>query len=697
MNRKALIALLGAAVAVALPGYVRETNSRGALVSRSDVTELRFEINDRTAAGMTNADGDVIITPSSDPLTALRTATERWNAISQSRVFFQPLTLTPDGPNGGDRRHIITFVDTPEARDIVGDATAVTLFFSTADGSIVDSDIYFSPKILDADGNLEPFATNGAPGTHDILSNAIHELGHCFGMNHTNVLGATMFQFGRVGETFAGTLSADDVAFTADVYPTPDGQSGYGRIRGTALLDGGQPIRGGMVAASDAWTGVVIGALTDLTTGQYELLAPPGNYVVYVEPLDGPVTPRNLSLEDAAVTLPFQPARFGGADGGQTVTVSAGGVAVADLTAQAGEPALSVELLGLTVGSKILLGQGPRLLSSGQETISLWGPGLENVAADGVEVLGPDVALVPGSVLFEPRLATQGYPGALRFKVNVEEPAAPSQAVPGGSLSTILIRSGGRTAAYTAALVVEPITVSPPTFSADGVANAASFLAGPVAPGELVSIFGLDLGPETPLSANGFDPDTGLLATTLGGVEVSFDGVPAPLVFVSQQQINLQVPYETAGRSSTNVAIRNGGVAGATVSVPVAATAPGIFVIQGTAGAILNQNGSLNSAASPEQRGHVVVVYGVGQGLVNPSIATGAPATGELRRRDDVTAVVGDRPATVLFAGLAPGFVGLLQVNLMLPADAPTGDAVPIRIAVDGKASQTGVTVSIAP
>ena len=204
--------------------------------------------------------------------------------------------------------------------------------------------------------------------------------------------------------------------------------------------------------------------------------------------------------------------------------------------------------------------------------------------------------------------------------------------------------------------VVEADFGGAPEFTSAGVANAASFVAGPVAPGGLVSIFGFALGPEMPLSPPGFSSATGLLETELGGVEVEFDGIKAPLVFVSKNQLNLQAPYELAGRNSTNMVITRDGLSSATVLVPVAEAAPGLFVISETGGAILNQDSTLNTPANPAPRGGAVVVFGTGQGLVTSPVPTGGPALADpLSGRNGVTATVGGNPAQVLFAGLAPG------------------------------------------
>ncbi len=687
--------LLGASL---LPGYIRETNSAGAIVYRTDFTDVAFLINSQTAPGMTNSEGAVVITASSDPVGAIRAAAEAWNAIPQSALRFRTPELSTVSPTGADGLHVVSFQDTPENRDVVGDATAVTLFFSTSTGAIRDTDIYMNPAIDDDAGGISPFSADGSAGSYDILSTVLHEFGHAFGANHTNVMGATMFQFGRQAEVFAGTLAPDDVAFAVDVYPAPGGQADFGRIRGTALFDDGQPIRGGMVAAVNPSTGVVIGGLTDLSSGAYDILVPPGEYVVYIESLNGPVTPTALALQDAAVTAPFQVSLFKGPGGGRTVTVGADQVAVADLRTISGPPALDIARWGVGAGEFIFHTTGPLELAAPELELFLWGPGVSGVTEAGLELLGPDITLVPGSVRFDRRLVVGEFAGALRFTVNIRPPSRPSQTAAGGSLATILATVDGLTAALTGSAVVEANFGGAPEFTAAGVANAASFVAGPIAPGGLVSIFGFDLGPETAVSTPGFSSATGLLPTQLGGVQVAFDGIEAPLVFVSKNQLNLQAPYELAGRSSTSVVITKDGLSSVSVPVPVAPASPGLFVINGTEGAILNQDSSLNTPANPAPRGGAVILFGTGQGLVSSPVPTGGPALSDpLSGRNGVTATVGGEPAQVFFAGLAPGFVGLLQVNLLLPENAPVGDAVPVQIFVDGVPSQKGVTLAITP
>ena len=84
--------------------------------------------------------------------------------------------------------------------------------------------------------------------------------------------------------------------------------------------------------------------------------------------------------------------------------------------------------------------------------------------------------------------------------------------------------------------------------------NAASFVGGGVAPGEIISIFGTDVGPRVGVET-GFDPATGFLPTSFAGVTVTFDGTPAPLFFLLHTQLNVQAPFEIAGRANTNIVV----------------------------------------------------------------------------------------------------------------------------------------------
>jgi uncharacterized protein (TIGR03437 family) len=210
-----------------------------------------------------------------------------------------------------------------------------------------------------------------------------------------------------------------------------------------------------------------------------------------------------------------------------------------------------------------------------------------------------------------------------------------------------------------------------PFVTAAGVVNAADFRGGGVAPGEIVSIFGVDLGPAEGVQP-GLDPQTGKLATAAAGVRVFFGDVPAPLFFVRADQLNVQTPFEVAGQQRVTVRVELDGATSARVTVPVLDTHPGLFQ------AVLNQDGSVNSEGNPESSGRVVQLFATGQGLLDQAIDSGALAPGVEpfpRPRQTVQVTIGGRPAVLFFAGLAPGFVGLLQVNAQIDNAVRPGPA----------------------
>jgi uncharacterized protein (TIGR03437 family) len=228
-----------------------------------------------------------------------------------------------------------------------------------------------------------------------------------------------------------------------------------------------------------------------------------------------------------------------------------------------------------------------------------------------------------------------------------------------------------------------------PAISGGGLVNGASFTA-PVSPGSIISIFGTNLAPSTAAS-NGAP-----LLTSLSGVSVEVNGTPAPLYVVTPGQINAQLPYETPAGTAT-VVVATDVARSAPAVFTVSSAAPGIFVYAGSTRAIAaNQDGALNSPDNPESRGRVIVCYVTGLGAVDPPVPTGlsAPLDVLSRAAATVSATIGGAPATVDFAGLAPTFVGLGQINVTVPNEAASGTAIPLTIEVAGQKSQTA-TISI--
>ena len=230
-----------------------------------------------------------------------------------------------------------------------------------------------------------------------------------------------------------------------------------------------------------------------------------------------------------------------------------------------------------------------------------------------------------------------------------------------------------------------------PGWVISGIVNGASFAPGaPVAPGSIVSIFGSNLATSTAQAV------VVPLPTTLLTTSVTINGASIPLYYVSPTQINAQVPFETPpGTAKLAVAIN--GTEGPAVSFPVAATAPGIFQYGTNRAVAVNPDGSINASDHPAKPGEVIVVYMTGQGAVSNPIASGAPALGSPLSMTlaTTTATVGGTNAEVLFSGLAPGFVGLLQANVRIPNVA--AGAQPLVVTIGGAPSNSALITVATP
>jgi len=289
---------------------------------------------------------------------------------------------------------------------------------------------------------------------------------------------------------------------------------------------------------------------------------------------------------------------------------------------------------------------------------------------------------------------TTAAPVALSVRVSIRNLTAGEQA---GSLTIRDPSTPALQQVVRVTLTLRAASAPPPAFTASGVVHAASFLAGPIAPGQIVSLFGSNLGPAAAVGL-ALDAATGRISTTRGGVTVLFNDVAGPLFFVRQDQINVQVPYELAGQTSARVVVRYLEAASAPVSVPVAASAPGIFAVSQGRGqaALLNQDFSVNSAANPAGRGGVVQIYLTGQGATSPAAVTGRlPAAPFPAPVLPVSVSIGGRPARTVFVGLAPGLAGLLQVNAVAPEETTPAGNVTLSVTVGTASSQPGVTLAV--
>ena len=229
------------------------------------------------------------------------------------------------------------------------------------------------------------------------------------------------------------------------------------------------------------------------------------------------------------------------------------------------------------------------------------------------------------------------------------------------------------------------------------VVNSASYDAEMVTPGEVVALFGANLGPSA-LATLQLDA-SGHISSLLAGTRVLFDGVPAPIVYTQANQVCAIVPFEVSG-SATNIQVEYHGQSSPPLQIAVGETLPGIFTADSTGigqVAALNADGSYNSANRPAARGSILTLFLTGHGAVVPAGVdgeiVGAPAPSILNK---VQAWVGQQAANIVYAGVAPFETnGLMQLNLTVPMNASTGPAVPILVGIGSYVTQRAVTVAI--
>jgi len=225
------------------------------------------------------------------------------------------------------------------------------------------------------------------------------------------------------------------------------------------------------------------------------------------------------------------------------------------------------------------------------------------------------------------------------------------------------------------------------------VRNGASLLGGAVAPGEIVVITGSGFGGPAAVEVGRRQ-----MPRELANVRVRFDGVAAALLYVTPNQLSAVVPHEVSGKLSTTLAVESGTRRSDPVVLPVAASAPGIFTLNGTAQAIaVNEDGTMNSAANPAAAGSVVTLFVSGVGPTDPVETDGLIIGDEqIRPRLAVRAMIAEAAAEVLSAGAAPGTPSdVIRVQVRIPAGAKADPAAAIAITVGGARSQAGVTIAI--
>jgi uncharacterized protein (TIGR03437 family) len=562
-------------------------------------------------------------------------------------------------------------------------------------GGITDSDIIVNPAYS--------FSTTGTPGTTDLQSTMTHELGHSLGANHVGLIGATMYP--RHFANVQRFLTTDDVDFVNSAYPAivP-----MGTIGGTITGAGGVGISYGMFTLIDSSSGETVGGLSN-SDGTFSIQVPPGTYVIYAEPYNTFIQPGNFSLSttQAATVSTFQSTIFGGSKSPTPITVTANGTATVNIAVTAGTTPLQLQYYAFGGAGKsgdvtsVTPLTGPVQVPSGASIdFAFIGNGLGSTLTDAnFQMYGQGISVRPGTVRADKSVT---LPQGTLIRATLDIPARQTNSM----VSIFITDANGSTISLSAILTVTPPT---PTFVSKGVVSAGSYLGSPngdgaVSPGGLYSVFDLpntpNLGPAGFVQNGPYD-SYGNLATILGGVSVTFDGIPAPMFLSFGGQLNFQAPFELAGKTSTQMAVNYLGSASAPVTVPVLAVQPALFTscIDGKTLCAINLNDhTFNSASNPAAKGDYVEVYGTGVGQTSAyTVLTGigAPAPSAGFTGNYTYSIGGSAAAPALFGGWTPTAVGLAQWDLQIPANSATG-AVPISVtAPSGGASQPAVTIFV--
>jgi uncharacterized protein (TIGR03437 family) len=235
-----------------------------------------------------------------------------------------------------------------------------------------------------------------------------------------------------------------------------------------------------------------------------------------------------------------------------------------------------------------------------------------------------------------------------------------------------------------------------PAYSAAGMVNGPNYAPGPFAPNSIVSIFGSGLARSSQGVTAG-DILNNTLPTELNGTHVYVMNSPAPLLYVSDGQVNFLVPGNQLD-GDVKIRVVREGLTGPEVTVTLVDAAPALFQTAAGYAIAAHLDNSLIAPGSPAQAGEIIVVYACGLGRTLPNPAPGAipQSAAVIQRLSDLKVYLGGAAidaASILYAGLTPGSAGLYQINLVLPENPGTDPE--IRVAIADQSSPAGLKLAM--
>lgn len=701
--RRALAAacplLLAATWTAAIAGIQKTTliNFVPVKLKRIDYGGIRFVAHESVRPGAVNRLGQVAITVGSDPLRAINETVAVWSAIDGSALRFAEVQTGALPQKLGDYVNEITIDD---SQVLLGDALAVTSTILDEQGQIIETDIVLNARVT-RQGRQVPFSTTGTAGTFDLQSVINHEIGHALGANHAALLGAAMYQSLEIGQRFQARLTSDEISLAREVYPDENLPPESGAIQGsvTYMLAGG-PVRRALVIAVEPRLGETVGTVAD-AEGKFLLAGlVPGDYYLYVEPLDGPVLPANLGMSSTSVQTDFKPLFAGNNDVPSSIRVFKNYTSVYDVTnVVRGTNQVRFAFIGTGPdgGAANTVHPGAAEVQSGKPFelyLYLDGPLTDAIRQTDIRLLGPGLTIRPGTFRRDPSATRDGR---IPFRMTVEV-AKRTQSY----LASILVVRGQEMATFSGGLIVLGDVVNPggpgpePGFVVERVVNSASGASGALAADSWTTIYGKDFAPGLTVA------DGPPYPTTLSGLRVLLRDAagreqPVQLYVVAPGQINCLLPADLSLGAARLRVVRSDGERWANVQVD--RVAPGVFAANedgaGAAAALairVKPDGSqsldytFDTSAPAGSRNSVPINLGPPGEQVFVSLF----GTGIRQNATPVTSNVGGFFVPVVSAGAQGQFPGLDQVNIGPLPRALTGRGdVQLFLTVDGKRSNT--------